>query len=61
MDINSEFVLGQRPILRLLTEEQKRRIHEGSLELLERTGSDFQTSEPSRASRQKTKRSLVCP
>ena len=45
MDINNEFLLMQRPVLRLLTEEQKRRIHEGSLELLERTGSDFHSQE----------------
>ena len=45
MDINNEFLFAQRPVLRLLTEEQKRRIHEGSLELLERTGSDFHSQE----------------
>jgi trimethylamine---corrinoid protein Co-methyltransferase len=45
MDINNEFLFVQRPVLRLLTEEQKKHIHEGSLELLERTGSDFHSQE----------------
>jgi trimethylamine--corrinoid protein Co-methyltransferase len=45
MKINEEFQLRQRPVLNVLSEEQKRRIHESSLELLERTGSNFHSSE----------------
>ncbi len=45
MKINEEFLLQQRPVFNVLSEEQKRRIHESSLELLERTGSDFHSEE----------------
>jgi trimethylamine--corrinoid protein Co-methyltransferase len=45
MNINDAFFLAPRPLFRLLSEEQKRRIHEGSLELLERTGADFHGQE----------------
>ena len=45
MKINDEFLLQQRPVLNVLSEKQKERIHESSLELLERTGSDFHSEE----------------
>ena len=45
MNINDPFLSAQRPVFKMLTEEQKKRIHEGSLELLERTGSDFHSQD----------------
>ena len=45
MNINDQFLSAQRPVFKILTEEQKKRIHEGSLELLERTGSDFHSQD----------------
>ena len=45
MGINEEFILRQRPVLSWLTLEQKNRIHQASLEILERTGVDFFSAE----------------
>ncbi len=45
MGINEDFVYRQRPIMTYLSQEQKERIHQASLEILERTGMEFYSHE----------------
>jgi len=45
MGINEGFLYHQRPVLAYLSQEQKKRIHQASLRILERTGMDFYSKE----------------
>ena len=45
MGINEEYIFRQKPVLNYLTEEQKEKIYQTSLEILERTGTDFYSKE----------------